>query len=68
MISKFYGLLEDKSAFNNYINLTLKGKELKLKEDGVILTKKFSKLINKKAGDTIEININDKVMEVKISS
>ena len=45
----------------------MKGKELKLQDDGVILTKKLSKLINKKTGDTIEITINDKVVKAKIS-
>ena len=48
---------EDKAAFNSYINLTMKDKELKLDDDGVILTKKLSKLINKKVGDSIEITI-----------
>ena len=59
---------EDKSAFNSYINLTMKDEEIKLDDDGVILTKKLSKLINKKAGDTIEITINDKVVKAKISA
>lgn len=59
---------EDKFAFNSYINLTMKDKELKLDDHGVILTKKLSKLINKKAGDTIEITLNDKVVEAKISA
>lgn len=59
---------EDKALFNSYINLTMKDKELKLDDDGVILTEKFSKLINKKAGDKIEITINDKVVEAKISA
>jgi putative ABC transport system permease protein len=42
--------------------------EIKLDDDGVILTKKLSKLINKKAGDIIEITINDKVIKAKISA
>ena len=59
---------EDKSAFNSYINLTMKDEKIKLNDDGVILTEKLSKLINKKAGDTIEITINDKVVNAKISA
>jgi putative ABC transport system permease protein len=59
---------EEKTAFNSYINLTMKGKELKLEDEGVILTKKLSKIINKKAGDTIEITLSDKVIEAKVSA
>ena len=58
---------EDKSAFNSYINLTKKDKELNLDDDGVIITEKLSKLINKKVGDTIVITLNDKDVEAKIS-
>lgn len=59
---------EDKAAINSYINLNMKGKELKLSDEGVILTEKFSKLIKKKAGDTIEITLNDRVVQAKISA
>lgn len=59
---------ENKDEFNNYINLTMKGKELNLNDEGVILTKKFSKLTNKKAGDTIEITLNDRVIKAKVAA
>lgn len=59
---------EDKSAFNSYINLTMKDEKIKLDDDGVILTEKLSKLINKKAGDNIEITINDKLVNAKVSA
>lgn len=59
---------ENKFDINRYINLTMKGKELKLDDDGVILTKKFSNLINKKPGDKIEITINDRVVEARVSA
>lgn len=59
---------EDENPFNSYINLTMKDKELNLSGDGVILTRKLSKLINKKVGDIIEITINEKVVEAKISA
>jgi putative ABC transport system permease protein len=59
---------EDRNAFNSYINLNFKDKELKLEDDGVILTEKLSKIINKKAGETMEITLNDKVIEAKVSA
>lgn len=59
---------ENKDEFNNYINLTMKDEALKLDDDGIILTKKFSKLINKKVGDTVVININDKDIKAKVSA
>ena len=59
---------EENTNFNKYINLTMKEKDLKLDDDGVIITEKLSKLINKKVGDTFEITINDKVVEAKISA
>jgi putative ABC transport system permease protein len=59
---------ENKSLLNNYINLTMNGKELKLDDEGVILTEKLSKILNKKAGDSIEINLNDRVIKAKISA
>lgn len=59
---------EDKDLLNSYINLTMKGKELKLSDEGVILTQKLSKLIGKKVGDNIEININNKVVKAKVSA
>lgn len=58
---------EDKTDLNQYINLTIKGKALKLEDDGVIVTEKLSKLVNKKVGDKIEITLNDKVIEAKIA-
>jgi putative ABC transport system permease protein len=57
---------EEKDSFNEYIRLSSKGKELKLQDDGVILTQKFAKLINKKVGDTFEITLNDKQVKAKI--
>ena len=59
---------ENNAEFNNYINLNNKDQELKLEDDGVILTEKLSKLINKKVGDTVEITLNDKVVEAKVSA
>lgn len=58
---------EDKSLFNNYINLNMNDKELKLRDDGVVLTEKLSRLVNKKIGDSIEITIDDKVVKARVS-
>ena len=58
---------EDINDINSYINLTMKGKDLKLSDDGVIITEKLSKIMGKKVGDTFKITIDDKVIEARIS-
>lgn len=59
---------ENKDDFNDYINLTMREKSLKLNDDGAIITQKLSRIINKKAGDTAEVTINDKIVKVKIAA
>ena len=59
---------EDKDLLNNYINLVMKGSELKLDDNGVILTEKLSKTLNKKVGDSIDINLNDKITPARVSA
>lgn len=59
---------ENKEELNNYINLNVKDKELKLEDDGVIITAKFSKNIDKKVGDIIEMKLNDKVVKAKVAA
>jgi putative ABC transport system permease protein len=59
---------EDKALLNNYINLVMKGSELKLGDNGVILTEKLSKTLNKKVGDSIYINLNDKITPARVSA
>ncbi|MBU3143272.1 FtsX-like permease family protein [Clostridium sp. CF012] len=59
---------DHKEKLNNYINLTKKGSALNLSEDGVIITEKLSKLMDKKIGDTFEITLNDKVVKAKITA
>lgn len=61
-------VVDHKEQLNNYINLTMKGNTLALSEDGVIITEKLSKIMNKKVGDTFEITLNDKVVKAKISA
>ncbi|MCM0649633.1 ABC transporter permease [Clostridium swellfunianum] len=58
---------ENKQELNNYINLSVNSEGLKLKDDGVILTKKLAKLLDKKVGDTIEVNLEDNTFQAKIS-
>jgi putative ABC transport system permease protein len=58
---------ENKDELNSYINLSMKGKEVKLEDNGIVITEKLSKLLDKKAGETIEITLEDKVFEAKIS-
>lgn len=59
---------EDKNSLNNYIKLTSNDKALSLSDDGVIITEKLSKLVNKKVGDTIEVTLNDKVLKAKVAA
>ena len=59
---------ENKNEFNSYINLTMEGKGLKLDDDGIVITQKLSKLLNKKAGENIEVTLDDKIFRVKISA
>lgn len=58
---------EDTDEFNNYIKLYLDEQSLKLGDGGIILTEKLSRLIDKKVGDTVEINMEDKVVEAKVA-
>ena len=58
---------ENKNDINKYINLTMKGKGLLLDENGVIITEKLSKLMNKKVGDTFPITMDGKVVKANIA-
>lgn len=59
---------EKKGELSKYINLTYDDTPLALTDDGVILTEKFSKLINKKVGDTFAITIEDKTINVSVAA
>ena len=63
----FVVVTENANEINNYINLSMKDKTLNLTGNGVIITQKLSKLTNKKAGDTLEITMNDKVVKAEIT-
>jgi len=58
---------ENKNEINKYINLTMKGEDLKLNDRGVIITQKIAKLMNKQIGDSFDITIDDKVVKATIS-
>lgn len=59
---------ENAAEFEKYVSLTMKGRDLKLGNDGVILTEKLSKLAGKKAGDTVEITLKDKTYTAKVAA
>lgn len=59
---------EDKDKFNSYINLSMDDKAINISDEGVVITEKLSKLTNKKVGDNIIINLNDKNIKVKIAA
>jgi len=58
---------EKKDELNSYIELTTGKAPLKLTDDGAILTKKFSKLIGKGVGDTFQLTLNDRTVNVKVA-
>ncbi|OPJ61925.1 ABC transporter permease [Clostridium oryzae] len=58
---------EGKNDINKYIELNNNNKQIKLKDNGVIITKKLSKLTGKKQGDMIEIKLDDKTIGAKIN-
>lgn len=59
---------ENKDELNDYINLYLQDENLKLNDEGVVITEKLSRLVNKEIGDKIEITIDDTVIEAKIAN
>ena len=58
---------EYNNELNKYINLNMNGRIINLGDNGAVITWKLSNLINKKAGDTFEIQINDKTVKIKIA-
>lgn len=59
---------ENNTGLKKYVNLTWRGRTLKLGDNGVIITEKLSKLMNKKIGDTIEFKLNGKILKAKIAA
>lgn len=58
----------DKSKINNFITLKSNKKELKLKDDGIILSEKLSNVLGVKVGQEIKITLsNNKDITVKVS-
>lgn len=59
---------EDHDLLLDYVTLEDNGKRLELSDDGAIITRKISKVLNIKVGDTIKVkDINNNVFKVKIS-
>lgn len=58
---------ENIEGLSKYISLTLNGRDVKLNDEGVVITEKLSKLLHKKIGDSIEITVNNKVLKAKVS-
>jgi putative ABC transport system permease protein len=59
---------EENHGIKNYVNLNSKGKDINIEDNGVIITEKLSRLIEKKEGDELELTINEKVFTVRVSS
>ncbi|AAK78799.1 putative ABC transport system permease protein [Clostridium acetobutylicum] len=57
---------EKKAQLNEYIELFNDSGELKLSDDGVIVTEKIAKLMNKKKGDVFNITVDNRIIRVKI--
>lgn len=58
---------ENKDDINKYISLSRNNKDLKLSDDGVIVTQKLLKLTGKKVGDTLDITVDGKTVKSQIS-
>ena len=57
---------DDNKKFTDFINLINHNEKINLNDEGVILTEKLSKLINKKAGEYVYITLNNKKIRAKI--
>ncbi|PJI07529.1 MULTISPECIES: FtsX-like permease family protein [Clostridium] len=58
---------EKKENLNKYIDLINGNSKLKLSDNGVIISKKVAKLMNKRVGDKFDITLDKKVIHVRIS-
>ncbi|MDF2926185.1 MAG: ABC-type transport system, involved in lipoprotein release, permease component [Paenibacillaceae bacterium] len=58
---------ENTGEFNRFVKLSMNGKEFELDEEGVVITRKLSRLLDKQAGDRMEIVLDNKVIPVSIS-
>lgn len=59
---------ESKDNINKYIDLNMKGKPIILGNEGVVITEKLSKLLKKAAGDYIQLHMDNKNINAKISA
>jgi putative ABC transport system permease protein len=65
----FYLVVPEKAdALNDFVALTKNNKPYQLNDSGVVITQQLSKLIGKKAGDTIDIKVDGKTSTVKVAA
>ncbi|WP_454051951.1 ABC transporter permease [Clostridium sp. Marseille-Q7071] len=58
---------KDVDKLGEFINLREENGKIDIGDNGVVITKKLSKLLNIKEGDNIEISLDDKTVDAKVN-
>lgn len=58
---------KDVDKLGEFINLREENRKIDIGDNGVVITKKLSKLLNIKEGDDIEISLDDKTINAKVN-
>jgi len=58
---------KDVDKLGEFINLREENRKIDIGDNGVVITKKLSKLLNIKKGDNIEISLDDKTVNAKVN-
>lgn len=58
---------KDVDKLGGFINLREENRKIDIGDNGVVITKKLSKLLNIKEGDNIEISLDDKTVNAKVN-
>lgn len=58
---------KDVDKLGEFINLREENRKIDIGDNGVVITKKLSKLLNIKEGDNIEISLDDKTVNAKVN-
>ncbi|WP_461615068.1 ABC transporter permease [Clostridium sp. Marseille-QA1073] len=58
---------KDVDKLGEFINLREENSKIDIGDNGVVITKKLSKLLNIKEGDNIEISLDDKTVNAKVN-